>query len=64
MPAKISITKIVKKNKKVSVSKLNSGRKLLKNMRKLGSSRRTYNLASPYSRKAYLETAQTVTVLE
>jgi hypothetical protein len=63
MPAKISVVKLVKKNKKVNISKLNSGRKLLKRMRKLGGSRRTYNLASPYSRKAYLETAQTVTVL-
>jgi hypothetical protein len=63
MPAKMSIKKIAKKNKKVNLSKLNSGRTLLKNMRKLGSSRRTYNLASPYSRKACLETSQTMTVL-
>jgi hypothetical protein len=63
MPAKISIKKIVKKNKKINIAKLASGRELLKSIRKLGTSRRTYNLASPYSRKAHLEPAHTVTVL-
>jgi hypothetical protein len=60
MPAKLSKKTILRKNKKVSSSKLNKGRAMLRDMRELGVTRRTYNLASPYSRKAYLGTTRNV----
>ncbi len=63
MPAKITVKVIARKNKKVSLKKLNAGRALRKKMRELGTSPRTYNLASPYSRKAYLESTRSIAVL-
>ena len=63
MPAKITVKTIARKNKKVSLKKLNAGRALRKKMRELGTSPRTYNLASPYSRKAYLESTRSIAVL-
>ncbi len=64
MPKKPTAKTIARKNKKVSVKKLDAGRVLLKKMRKLGTSPRTYNLATPYSRRAHIEsTHSSVTVL-
>jgi len=63
MPVKLTIKVITAKNKKVSTKKLSSGRALLKGMRKLAKERRTYNLVSPYSRKASIEPTSSVAVL-
>ena len=63
MPKKVSIKALARKNKKVDLSKLNKGRAMLRSIRKLGGTRRTYNLASPYSRKAYIQTTNLIAEL-
>lgn len=63
MPKKLTAKVIARKNKRVILKQLNAGRTLLKKMRKLGTSPKTYNLASPYSRKAYIESTKSSVVV-